>query len=175
MKRTNKDVLNGFIKQAVSYNKYLEENEMWKMKRDEEHAARREEKARRSRSPSKKRSPSPSSSSNEEEFAAKTKKTERSKEEIDDLKAILALYKDAKEKPSEKWDHSGFMELYPHQNQANPSTSNIKKVKIESSNESETSSNSSSSPERRKKKKDKKKKKKKSHKKKKKKEKKKKE
>lgn len=34
MNRLNKNVLNGFVQQAVSHNKFLEEQEMWK-KRDE--------------------------------------------------------------------------------------------------------------------------------------------
>jgi hypothetical protein len=34
------------------------------------------------------------------------------------LKAILALYKSAKEKPVERWDHSGFMMLYPNGTEA---------------------------------------------------------
>ena len=32
----------------------------------------------------------------------------------DDLKAILALYRAPKEKPVEKWDHNGFLTLYPN-------------------------------------------------------------
>ena len=49
-----------------------------------------------------------------ETSSKETKSTEASaNEEIDDLKVLLALYKDSKAQPVERWDHTGFKELYP--------------------------------------------------------------
>ena len=47
----------------------------------------------------------------------------------DDLKAILELYRASKEKPVEKWDHNGFMMLYPDGGKASTSVEQIKQPK----------------------------------------------
>ncbi len=103
MKRSlsiNKSVLNGFLSQAISHNRFLEESEMWKKKRELEEA----DKASKRPCPSSCRpadSPPPAPPG------------PTSPEDIDDLKVLLALYKDVHKKPEEKWDHGGFRELYP--------------------------------------------------------------
>lgn len=114
MQRLNKQVLNGFVQQAVSHNKFLEEQEMWKKKK----------KLKKRKSHKREKSPSPS---DDEEFKQE-KKPNRTPDEIDDLKAILALYKSAKEATTEKWGHSGFEELYPDQK---PGTSGTKKISLD--------------------------------------------
>ena len=49
------------------------------------------------------------------EFKITKKNDVTADDEIDeDLKAVLALYRSAKEKPLEKWDHSGYQLLYPN-------------------------------------------------------------
>jgi len=112
MKRSfniNKNVLNGFLNQAISHNKVLEESEMWKKKRELEEADKAEkDNKRRNRS-----SCLPSSKPADSSPPAPPKAAKQTTEDIDDLKVLLALYKDAYKKPEEKWDHSGFKELYP--------------------------------------------------------------
>jgi len=41
-----------------------------------------------------------------------TKQTNEDSDEFDDLKVMLALYRDHNKKPVERWDHTGFHELY---------------------------------------------------------------
>lgn len=107
MQRLNKQVLNGFIQQAISHNKYLEEQEMWKKKESSESKKRKRGHKSREKMPRVK-SPTPS-----DDEVKEAPKSNRTPEELDDLKAILALYKSAKESNNEKWNHSGFKELYP--------------------------------------------------------------
>lgn len=108
MQRLNKQVLNGFIQQAVSHNKYLEEREMWK-KRDTSLSPKRKKKHKSEEKIPRVKSPSPS----DDELKEVKPSSSRTQEELDDLKAILALYKSAKDSNDEKWDHSGFQQLYP--------------------------------------------------------------
>jgi len=107
MKRAiNTNVLNGFINQAVSHNKYLEESEMWKKKLELERTE--------SSSKSNKRHHRRDNSRDNSESKQNDSKPKSSKpDEIDDLQVLLALYKDAKNEKVERWDHSGFNELYP--------------------------------------------------------------
>lgn len=107
MKRAiNTNVLNGFINQAVSHNKYLEESEMWKKKRQLI--------GTESSSKSNKRYHRRDNSRDNSESKQNDSKPKSSKpDEIDDLQVLLALYKDAKNEKVERWDHSGFNELYP--------------------------------------------------------------
>lgn len=105
MKRSvniNTNVLNGFINQAISHNKYLEETEMWKKKRELDSESYKKRPDSSNKNTKLEESP-------EELPIKKTKKSE----EIDDLEVLLALYRDSKNKPVEKWGHSGFDELYP--------------------------------------------------------------
>lgn len=116
MKRSiNANVLNGFLSQAISHNKYLEESEMWKKRRELEDTAN----SRRSSS-SKRTKPSqetaPRERSNYVSLAAPSTSSTTAKEpekEVDDLQVMLALYRDVHQKPVERWGHSGFEELYP--------------------------------------------------------------
>lgn len=108
MQRLNKQVLNGFVKQAVSHNKYLEEREMWK-KRDTSLCRKRKKRHKSKEKAPTAKSPSPS----DDELKDVGPSSSHTKEELDDLKAILALYKSTKESNDEKWGHSGFQELYP--------------------------------------------------------------
>lgn len=105
----NKQVLNGFINQAVSHNKFLEEQEMWK-------------KRRKHKKTSLIKYDEPSTDTDDENFRNQATSKQpsimenKTPEEIDDLKALLALYKDVNQPSTsgEKWDHSGFMTLYPN-------------------------------------------------------------
>ena len=116
-RKISTNVLNGFVQQAVSHNKYLEEKEMWKQRQEKnEDIFNKREKSKKKKSKHKKHRNDDSDEQSDEK--------EPVKEEIDDLKAILALYKDAKDfqKAAEpKWDHSGYMELY--KDEPMPSTS----------------------------------------------------
>lgn len=118
MKRAiNTNVLNGFITQAVSHNKYLEESEMWKKKRQLESTDSKSH----SRSSTKK----PRDDSRDKTEPQTSKDSKPKPTEIDDLQVLLALYKDAKNEKVERWDHSGFAELYP-EHDAKPLKSNLK-------------------------------------------------
>ena len=136
-RRIQTNVLNGFIQQAISHNKYLEEREMWS-KREEQSAndfpsrskhkkskhKRKHKHKNRSKDNNDTDQNSEDSDDEKETEATNSKEKKADNEEIDDLKAILALYKDAKEfgKAAEpKWDHSGYLELY--KNETIPSTS----------------------------------------------------
>ncbi|RNA05237.1 hypothetical protein BpHYR1_037426 [Brachionus plicatilis] len=123
MQRLNKQVLNGFIQQAISHNKYLEEQEMWK-KKEPSLSNKRKKRHKSCEKNPKFKSPSPS----DDEIKEDKPKSSRTPEELDDLKAILALYKSAKETNGEKWGHSGFQELYPDSKQ---SANENKKISID--------------------------------------------
>lgn len=61
------------------------------------------------------KSDSPTKKDEIEEETPKIAKKPPNEELDEELKAILALYKDAKApKTTERWDHSGFMALYPN-------------------------------------------------------------
>ena len=112
MKRViNKNVLNGFLNQAVSHNKYLEESEMWKQKREREVSHERHESKKRLSHSNEHKSKSHKSNSPAPKCSANEDKDD---DEIDDAKVLLALYRDINKKAEEKWDHSGFLELYPN-------------------------------------------------------------
>ena len=119
MKRSlnvNKSVLNGFLSQAVSHNKLLEEAEMWKKKRELEEANEAEKDSKRHYVPCASSSRSADSPPSARPIATKAP------EDIDDLKVLLALYKDVRQKPEEKWGHDGFEELYPDHKPARPAS-----------------------------------------------------
>lgn len=110
MKRNiNTNVLHGFLNQAISHNKYLEESEMWKKKRELDN----EPLKNKSSSYYKKTRLNESSDEAEPKKTVEPKKNAKNSEEIDDLQVLLALYKDTQKKPVEKWGHSGYEELYP--------------------------------------------------------------
>ena len=137
--RIKTQVLNGFIRQAVSHNKYIEEQEMWNKRQGirqsrssfnygnipsqskySDHDDRRVSEKRQN-----------SSDENEEETGDKKQKETtqdndkikgEETEEIDDLKVMLALYQDAKnfQKASEpKWTHDGFFQLQKDEEEKN--------------------------------------------------------
>jgi len=90
---------------------------MWKKKREIEEEVKAEKNL-------KKRHYSPSCSKNDYSPPSETSKTsKKSEEDIDDLKVLLALYKDVHKKPEEKWSHDGFEELYPEHKPPHPNTS----------------------------------------------------
>ena len=150
MKRNiNTNVLNGFIKQAVTHNKYLEENEMWKRKRELENADKKPKTKRRE-----------SSSDEEPVLLNEKKKLKKDPDEIDDLQVLLALYKDSKNQSTEKWNHSGFNELYPDYEARKSSPDRSTRVRSrsrgsESSDSSDKSQKSDKKSKKRKKSKDK--------------------
>lgn len=154
MKRIiNTNVLNGFLTQAISHNKYLEESEMWKKKRELDDETTRSR--AKHRSPEKSSKKTRKSSPEENETANNLPKNKQSSEEIDDLQVLLALYKDATKKPVERWDHSGFAELYPDNN-GNRKFSDFEK-RVYDNTETDTCESSSSGPKKKKSKKRKKK------------------
>lgn len=137
-KRINKNVLDGFLNQAISHNKYIEEREMWKKRREEKD--------------SKKRKLSREEDDSFGEEIVKTSKkpavteTNEDSGEIDDLKVMLALYQDLNKKPVERWGHSGYAELYGTEASAKskPTSSRPYIPKIGSESESEEEEEKSS-------------------------------
>ena len=141
MKRViNKNVLNGFLNQAVSHNKYLEESEMWKQKREREVSQERHVSRKRSSHSNERKSARHKSKSPAPKCSANKDKDDD--DEIDDLKVLLALYKDVNKKSEEKWDHSGFMELYPNgvEDAKKPRTETKRRLSTDSSDHNRRSS-----------------------------------
>ena len=148
-KRINKNVLDGFLNQAISHNKYLEEREMWKKKREESNKSKEKIEKDFSPPPAQKIKQSINKSQQEKE-----KKTNEDSDEFDDLKVILALYQDQNKKTVERWDHNGFTELYGSEATKKPAaTSSTSLSIIKSDHDNNEDSNDDSIQSKRKKKK----------------------
>lgn len=148
MKRNiNTRVLDGFVKQAVSHNKYLEESEMWKKKRELEGNA--------DKKPSSSERHRRASSTDEEASLLSDEKKAKDPAEIDDLQVLLELYRESKNPSNEKWGHSGFDELYPNHGTRRPKSPDPSQRNRSRSSSSSSSSESRASAERRKRKKSK--------------------